>query len=171
MCHHSKIYFTVKHLWCYEVYHQPSPSHWVVGPWHMLLGIKPDRNHGYWTQKNYCGSVFDPSVCCVHVCVCLNSVWTAWCLWKLSSRGTKAQPRVWVCPSPWERRQNNNSHLPQVYILCNSPFCFPRLIVFPFNNSPLFPVLEFKTGRSEESMAGVFCTSISLVPIPLRADW
>lgn len=34
----------------------------------MLLGIKPDRNHGYCTQKNYCGGVFDPTVC---VCVCV----------------------------------------------------------------------------------------------------
>lgn len=58
----------VKHLCRYEVYQAPSPSQWVVAPWHMLLGIKPDRNHGYWTQKNYCGGVFDLSLC---VCVCM----------------------------------------------------------------------------------------------------
>lgn len=56
----------VKHLCCYEVHQRPSLPRWVVAPWHMLLGIKPDRNHGYWTQKNYCGGVFDLSLC---VCV------------------------------------------------------------------------------------------------------
>ena len=124
-CHDSKICFMVKHLCCCEVHHRPSPSQWVAAPWHMLLGIKPDRNHGYWTQKNYCGGVFDLSLC-VHVCVCvcLNSVWTAWSLRKLSARGTKAQRSVRVWPSPWlprEEAKNNNLYLPQLSEFLPSP--------------------------------------------------
>lgn len=144
----------VKHLCCYEVYHQPSPSQWVVGPWHMLLGIKPDRNHGYWTQKNYCGGVFDPSLC---VCVfelsvnCMESA-EAFC------EGNKSPTEcVSVAITLIAERGSKTT----TYISFSSPSFSPSFkfsILFSLTNCFFFlffpPLLEFKTGRSEESVAG-----------------
>lgn len=121
-------------------------------------------------------------VCLILVCVCV-------CVFELSVncmvsakaffKGNKSPAEGVSAPITLrEKAKQQLTSSPSLYPLCNSPFCFPRLIVFAcflffffpfFHNSPR-PCLEFKTGGSGESMAGVFCTSISLVPIPLKAD-
>lgn len=158
----------VKHLCCYEV---SSPPRWVVAPWHMLLGIKPDRNHGYWTQRDHCGGVFDLGLC-VRAWV---RVWT-----QCEPRGvwgsflgvwgggggvsTKAQQSVIVAITLIARKERKTTtsltvlqvSLPLILFSCR----LWLIVLYMFLLLLLF--LEFKTSRSEKSIAGcVLCKYLS----------
>lgn len=139
----------VKHLCCCEVYQRPTPPRWVVAPWHMLLGIKPDRNHGYWVQKNHCEGVFDLRLC-VDACV---RVWTQCELHGVcgsSLQGEQKHSRVCEC-----------GHHPD--------YCRPKktttsiFLSFPSFSLPI--VCSFLPGLN------CFCSSFFLVSFAFSSSW